>query len=594
MPQTRVRYNDLFKRYHLVLVDDNNDVLVDLGYLMPDNTKQTAGIETILPETFNPFSDGSILRIDTAGVKHKYSPAGLTAKDRGAALDAAASATQNGDKVLLNPFYYQVGKTITWAANHFTLFANGATVIRNNTPTDRVMSFNTGSSSSNKIFVDRLNINGNGDNITLASERGEGLRVLGDGVFYGQGLYAYNAPVGNTACNFYFDLDDGHIYLLGCVADDPGWANYRFRCRSFEAYNCQSLVTTHKTGAKARFYDMDGANLDEGSIIGGRWFTDQSYEVQAVFDPGPGNNCRKLTLSGIQMNFNKNHQNTTGDGFVKVDEIDEVLFQDITQSHVQPRLHEEFNVYTDSVYEYLLHIGSGCKNVAVKDVQADATIHPSSFEDTIYADNLTIEDCVFGKNAQLGHAMQNLNMIKNISIKNTKFYHVVGTGSQASGNKCVFNNGSSSSHDQKVILDNVLVQINFTEIGSLFRHIREIGHVQIRNFRREVESGSSGLILAPSPTQRLMGAVKLGDQYTAWLQWNPILEEQGTIAPLGTNTWDHHHKAPVDPGSASGDWFGGVIIGKTGSRVLNVHYGNGGNGHPREFVKTAGGTFVDN
>ncbi|MBK9284996.1 MAG: hypothetical protein IPM51_11875 [Sphingobacteriaceae bacterium] len=600
MPQTRVRFNDLEQRYHLVLVDDNLDVLVDMGSLNPSNTATAAGIETILPETFNPFSDGSILFIKADGTKRKFSPAGNTAKDRGLALDAAAAASQNGDTVILNPFHYEVGKTISWAANRFTLVANGATIIRNTVPTDRVFTFNTGVSSSNKIFVYDLNVNGNGDNISLDGERGEGIQVTGSGLFKAFGCFAYNAPVGNTACNFYFDLADGHIILIGCTADDPGWANYRIRSRSFEAYACNSYVTTHKSGAKARFWDMDGQNYDEVKIAGGRWFSDQSYEKQCVFDPGPGNSCRSLSISQIEMNCYNNHVNATGDSLIKFDLVENVLVSDLTESHVQPRLQAGFDPYTHGQYETLFNIGL-CGHVKLQNIQADATPHPASPDDATYCENLIIDNCIFGKNSKLDHAMWNLNMIKNTIIRNTSFLHVTGTGSQASGNNCIFNNGSSSTKNQKVILDNVTIGYKFTEVGTLFRHIREIGHVQFGNFTQLRETGSAGLIVGPNPSQRLMAAVRMGDPLTALLQFSPV--EQNLLddtdantqrfAPIGTTTWAHDVKAPANPGTASGDWFGGTIIGKPGARVRNLNYGNGGNGFPKEFVKTSGGTFVD-
>lgn len=527
------------------------------------------------------LTDGTVVRISSDGSKQTYRPTVKTAAGRGTALAGAMAAAVNGDKLFLGPHVYEPAAALSVTRDNWAIVGNGAVIRRPAARQDEYVLRVGGE----KVTVANLEIDGNAANAPLTTGRGEGLRTDGADI-YVVNVYSHDAPAKsgdkNTAAACFYSINESAFYH-GCVADNPGWACYRMRCPTWQLFDSHALVSSYRADTKARFLDTDGADMYDCGWYGGRWWTDQAYEIQAVMDPGDGYSGRSITLQGLLIDCGALHDDATGDSFLKFDEWSEVVLRDVVQRH-------------SGLTESFCNIERGVRRIVMDNVLSDGAPRFASGATENDTELAIFRNSVFGYSQSIKHALDNCNQCATIISDGTQWKNIVGGGNQASGLLCAFQNGSSSSGGQRIRLINTHIDTNWAEIGSLYRHVREIGHVAHQGVTRNNQN--AGIILAPTWQQRIMAAVMCGDEMTAHLGWTPLAASQVASIVSSPTTWLHEVREPVDPSDPAGDWYdngagGSHIAGPQGARILNRNYGNGGNTHPRVLTKTAGGNFVD-
>ena len=499
----------------------------------------------------DPFRTGTIMRISAGGVRSYHKPADDTDAARGDALQAAktAASTNPGDEIHLVPGRtYSISTPASFSVDNLRFYGHGATV-KQLAAQDYCLSFNAATAGTEQVVED-LNLNVNGTAVTVTSERGEGMRLFGNGRVYVRRCNVYDAPV-SASGSCIFAYGTGKKVIEDTTAENPGWACIHIRSYDCDVINCRALVSTAKVGAtKQRFIDMDAANFGHVRIQGGSWWTDQAINAQAVFDPGSGFNASKVTVDGVDINCGANCTNhTSGEGVIKPDEITQFVMTNCTQRH------------SAANFVYLLWLGPACDHVTVSDVHASGVIHAGD------GSGINIEECYvnrssFGRGCTdaVKHAMTNVRAYRYLQLTNNKYYNLIGSGTQAAGLRGAFENLNASSDNFVRMLD-CHFDSNWSETAYLFRVIPAIGYLGFDGIT--VNNRGSGMVLAPTPAQRLMGGGSYGDPFTARLQWRAI-RNATTLAPLSLTTWDHGHPQPSD----TTPW--GTLTGPPGSKIRNM------------------------
>lgn len=543
--------------------------------------------ELFIPETFDAYGDAVAVRYTFAGAKHSYKPSTNDEAGRGDALAVALAAMQDKDTLVLAPLVYETTTGFSFSQSNWTIRGNGAILKRaDSSPTNRVL---YAVCTSGKSFIYDLEIDGNEANVTLTTERGEGLVLEGDGAIDAYNIYAHDAPLGNDAAMNIFLDGAGPKRIINCTMDNPSYANLRIQAVISEVINCNNFVTSYKgSSSKARFVVMDGADVESCIIRGGTWKTDQTYEINANFDPGPATSlwCERVVLDGIEMDFGLNHTNVEGDSFIKFDNCRNVYMSNIRQRH------SITGTPNTTLLEHFVTIGNNLKNFYMRDCITDGWVHfagAASPEANAY---VLLENCIFGYNADIKHALDNCNQGRRIIARGCTFGFngsIKGNGNQASGLLCVIENASSDD-DQTIRFYDCHFKTNWASIGYFYREVREIGHVAASNCT--IENVDQGTILAPDNYQKIMAAVECGNENVALWPWSWLRASRICDIPV-SQTFDHDVPQPSTPGTEAGDWWGGNITAKRGCSILNVDYGTSGNSFPREFIMNTGDAFVD-
>ena len=494
------------------------------------------------------FRNGTILRISAGGVRSYHKPTDDTDVARGTALHAAKTAAQAGDQIHLVPGRnYSISTPASFSTDNLRIFAHDATVTQL-AAQDYCLSFNAATAGTEQI-VDGLNLNVNGTAVPVTSERGEGMRLFGDGRVHVKNCKVYDAPVSNSgSCIFAYGT--GRKIIQDTIAENPGWSCFHIRSYDADLINCQARVSTAKVGAtKQRFIDMDAANFGHVRVQGGSWWTDQAINAQAVFDPGSGFNAGQVTVEGVDIDCGPNCTNhTSGEGVIKPDEITQFVMKNCRQRQ------------SGAKFVYLLWLGDACEHVSVSDVHASGIVHAGN-SGSINIEECFIDRCSFGLGATdaVKHAMTNVRAYRYLQITNSKFYNLIGSGSQAAGLRGAFENLNATS-DNFVRMKDCYFDSNWSETAYLFRTVPAIGYAGIDDIT--VNNRGSGMVAAPTPAQRLMIG-SYADAFTARLQWRAI-RNATTLAPLSLTTWDHGHPQPSDTAA----WA--TLVGPPGSRIRNV------------------------
>lgn len=517
---------------------------------------------------------GTITVTSAGGVKTYHEPSDNTAAACGTALLAAAAALEAGGTIDCDPrASYDLSTPLSVSTDNANVRFNRARV-KQLAAQDYVIALNA--ASGTEQLVSGLELDVNGVSVTVTTERGEGIRLSGDGRITLEDSYIYNCPVGDAA-SCVRTHGTGKKTLRRLRVDNPGWACLHIRSYECDVIDCQLDVSAAKVGAtKQRWIDMDAANFGHVRIIGGRWWTDQAINAQAVFDPGSTFNASQVTVEGVDIDCGANCTNSTsGEGVIKPDEVTQFVMRGCRQRH------------SAANFVYLLWLGSAVDYVSVSDTHGTGIIHAGD------GSGINIEECYvnrssFGRGCTnaVKHAMTNMRAYRFLDIQNSSFWNLIGSGTQAAGLRGVFENYSTST-TQRIRVKNCFFDTYFSEVGYVFRHVREIGHIGISG-TRIANRGASGTVLAPTPAQRLMATCSYEDPFTAKLQWREVNRESSTaFVTLGTTTWDHHHPAPTD----TTPW--GQLTGPPGSAILNMNYGPDGNGLVQMYVLDSLGDYVD-
>lgn len=531
------------------------------------------------------FTLGTIIRKTSSG-DVAYRPSADTDAARGAALTSAFNALANGDILVLGPKTYIPDNEIIIDEQNIKILGNNAIIKRKNaTESTYVLAVTV--NSGTKTLIRDLEIDGNQANVTLTTGRGEGLRISCNGYIELINVYAHDAPIADTANNFYLDEATGHAKLVNCKADNPAYANYRIRIKSSEFINCDSLITTY-TGGKGRFWVMDGSPVNSCHIRGGTWKTNATMEVNSNFDPDIEENplladwCEELVIDGVTMDFGINHNNATADSFMKFDNVRKLVFRNVTQRCSTPGTLKTSNI------ESLMIIGL-VREAWIDNVIADGSIRFASYASGyVPTDFCSISNSSFGVNQQINTAVSNLTQCALTVIENCRFMNIIGDGSGA--NRHIFDNYQMDGN-QKVRIKNCHFHTSWPvgEWGTMFRLVQKIGSVALTDIT--ITNDLNETYVALTNTQRLMATPHVGDPNTAFLGRNPLNES--TLAALGSGTYASTNLGPVDPGSSTGDWFGNLVTSMyAGTRIINMNPAGGGNGFPDFFIKNATGKFV--
>ena len=516
----------------------------------------------------DPFRTGTIMRISAGGVRSYHKPADDTDAARGDALQAAKTAAQAGDQIHLVPGRtYSISTPASFSTDNLRFHAHHAT-IKQLAAQDYCLSFNAATAGTEQLVED-LNLNVNGTSVPVTSERGEGMRLFGNGRVYVKGCNVYDAPVSASgSCIFAYGA--GKKVIEDTTAENPGWACIHIRAYDCDVINCRARVSTAKVGAtKQRFIDMDAANFGHVRVMGGSWWTDQAINAQAVFDPGSGFNAGQVTVDGVDIDCGANCTNhSTGEGVIKPDEITQFVMTNCRQRQ------------SGAKFVYLLWLGDACEHVSVSDVHAGGIVHAGD------GSSINIEECFidrssFGLGATdaVKHAMTNVRAYRYLQITNSKFYNLIGSGTQAAGLRGAFENLNASS-DNFVRMKDCHFDSNWSETAYLFRTIPTIGYLGIDDIT--VNNRGSGLVAAPTPAQRLMIG-SYADPFTCRLGWRAI-RNSTNLAPLSLTTWDHGHPQPSDTTA----WAS--LVGPPGSKIRNMD--PEGNSLQAEWNRDGSGDYV--
>ena len=495
------------------------------------------------------LADGTVTRISAGGVRSYHRPTDDTDVARGTALHAARTAAQAGDKVHLVPgMNYSISTPASFSQDNLEFYANGATVTQL-AAQDYCLSFNAATAGTRQI-VDSLRLNVNGTAVPVTTERGEGMRLFGDGRVHVTNCYVYDAPV-SASGSCIFAYGTGKKIIQDTIAENPGWSCFHIRAYDCDVVNCHARVSTAKVGAtKQRWFDMDAANFGHVRVQGGSWWTDQAINAQAVFDPGSGFNASQVTVEGVDIDCGAIATNySTGEGVIKPDEITQFVMKNCKQRH------------SGNTFVYLLWLGDACDHVSVADVHASGIIHAGD-SSSINIEECFVDRCSFGlgQTDAVKHAMTNVRAYRYLQITNSKFYNLIGSGTQAAGLRGAFENLNASA-DNFVRMKDCYFDSNWSETAYLFRTIPAIGYLGFDDIT--VNNRGQGMVLAPTPAQRLMGGGSFGDAFTARLQWRAI-RNATTLAPLSLTTWDHGHPQPSD----TAVWA--TLTGPPGSKIRNM------------------------
>ncbi len=504
---------------------------------------------SVVGASASQLADGTVTRISAGGVRAYHRPTDDTDVARGTALQSAKTAAQAGDQIHLVPGRnYSISTPASFSTDNLRFFGNSATVTQL-AAQDYCLSFNAATAGTRQT-VDGLTLNVNGTAVPVTSQRGEGMRLFGDGEVHVTNCKVYDAPV-SASGSCIFAYGTGKKTIQDTIAENPGWACFHIRSYDADLINCQAIVSTAKVGAtKQRFLDMDAANFGHVRVQGGRWWTDQAINAQAVFDPGSGFNASQVTVEGLDIDCGANATNySSGEGIIKPDEITQFVMKNCKQRQSGNR------------FTYLLWLGSDCDHVTVNDVHAAGIIHAGD-SSSINIEECFVDRCSFGvgQTNAVEHAMTNVRAYRYLQLTNNRYYNLIGSGSQAEGLRGAFENINASA-DNFVRMRDCYFDSNWSETAYLFRVIPTIGYLGYDDLT--VNNRGSGMVLAPTPAQRLMGGGSFADPFTARLQWRAI-RNATTLAPLSLTTWDHGHPQPSDTAA----WA--TVIGPPGSKIRNM------------------------
>lgn len=517
------------------------------------------------------FRTGTVLRISAGGERSYHKPTDNTDAARGDALRAANTAAQAGDQIHLVPGRnYGISTPISFNAYNMRLSAHDATITQL-AAQDYCVSFNA-SDAGTHTQVDGLNVNVNGTAVTVtgaAGQRGEGVKLVGAGRVTLRNAYIYDAPK-SDAGSCVRTYDAGKKTLENVTAENPGWACFHLRAYDNDVINCHARVSAAKAGAtKQRWFDADAADFGHINIRGGSWWTDQAINAQSVFDPGSGRNASQVSVIGVNIDCGANATNySTGEGVIKPDEVTQFVMSQCTQ------------VQTGNRFVYLLWLGQACEHVSMGDVHASGIVHAGD-SSSINIEECFIDRCSFGlgQTDAIKHAMTNVRAYRYLQLTNSKWYNLIGSGSQAAGLRGAFENLNASS-DNFVRMKDCHFDSNWSETAYLFRTIPAIGYLGIDDIT--VNNRGSGMVAAPTPAQRLMIG-SYADAFTARMAWRAI-RNSTNLAPLSLTTWDHGHPQPSDTAA----WA--TLVGPPGSRIRNVD--PEGNSLQAYFNRDGSGDYV--
>lgn len=552
-------------------------------------------------------TDGMIYKIQANGNIETYEPAGYSPAQLGDAAVTALGEISTGD-------YYYFGKghlyeldaevTVTLGTNVFaTLDFNGATLKRaDSANTDWVLAIEVGAGSI--LNIKNLFINGNRDNVTIDTDRGEGLRIDGDGQVYIDNVVSYDAPTdsppytaADSAAVGFFIRGTGHKRLTNCVAYNPSYANYRIQALSSEFINCDSLNLDH-SGNKGRLWVMDGTAVDRCVIRGGIWQTHEAYEINSNFDPDstfPDNlYCEDLLIDGVYMDFGISHTNTSGDSFIKFDNCRKVRVINCTQRHSQTgTVFEEDTPPNTYRYETWITIGL-VDHFYMGNCFADASCKFSSPGSTIYTSRAIFENCEFGVNSNIGHALSYMGHCGETFVKKCRFYNLKGVSSGTF--RSVFNNDAfthtlaGGDQDHYLTVEDCYFQTDYADDAVFVNSVPALGSIAVSNVT--IDDLGSTTWYSGSALKRLLGSVLPGDRKVCYLT-RDMLGRNERYELSSTGVYAKNHMSPEDPGTDDGDWFGGLIPAYEGSIIINENADAGGNGFPRSWRLNASGNFVE-
>ncbi len=502
---------------------------------------------TFTGDTSRPV--GTVMVTSSAGDRSYHEPTDATPAAAGIALLAAVDAMAAGGTIDCDPrIPYHLSTPLECSVNNARLNFNQAK-IKQLAARDYVIAMNAASGTEQVVRgIGELDVNG--VSVTVTTERGEGIRLSGDGRVILEDSYIHNCPVGSAA-SCVRTHGTGLKVLRRLRVDNPGWACIHIRSYDCDVIDCQIDVSAAKVGAtKQRFLDMDAANFGHVRVQGGRWWTDQAINAQAVFDPGSGFNASQVTVEGVDIDCGANATNySSGEGIIKPDEITQFVMKNCKQRQSGNR------------FTYLLWLGDACDHVTVNDVHAAGIIHAGD-SSSINIEECFVDRCSFGlgQTDAVKHAMTNVRAYRYLQITNSKFYNLIGSGSQAAGLRGAFEN-LNASDENFVRMKDCYFDSNWSETAYLFRVIPTIGYLGYDDLT--VNNRGSGIVIAPTPAQRLMAGGSFADPFTARLQWRAI-RNATTLAPLSLTTWDHGHPQPSDTAA----WA--TVIGPPGSKIRNM------------------------
>lgn len=620
----------------------------------------TASFTTALQTKLNALHNdvkGSVLNANTGQL---YEP---TSDDGEAYFEAflnAYSGCNDGDTLDLYPGSEYISNNKYTIAKNITVRANNAIFKRKNaTETDWVVEFQASAVTGDYqtegrgiLRVYDLEINGNYENVTATSARGEGIRISGSGQVELINCYAHSSPVGSgiaddAAVNFMV-IGSGHKKLVNCRADRPSYANYRIQAATSEFLGCDSLVTEF-TGNYGRLFLMDGASVKSCVINGGIWKVTDEMKINANFDPvsnisskvvGPW--CEQLLLTNIIMDFGTQHTDPDGDSFVKFDNIRRVICSNILQTHSEiynPLNETGFKWWLPGtgVQESLFTVGSLCSSAYFENIIADGWLDLAGSSGGPYTDIVSCKNCEWGVNAHIEFGVENCNHVKQLVIENCSFHNVVGQGT--SSTRAVFYNYASNKN-QQIRINNCFISTHWSGgNGLIFNKCDRIGDIATTGIdlldlntseyyalyiaRVQAASSISGYsslatydlegasgnyddyitAFSIDSRDRLRASPHIGDPYNALLHRNPVriydytnnqfIDGPAYTLAFGGNNYNNSHFIPQDPGTDDGDWFNMHIMGPQGSRVTNLQCGAGGNGLPLFWQSNISGDMVE-
>lgn len=606
-----------------------------------DNT--TASFTSTLATKLNNLHanvKGSVINVTTDQI---YEPIADDGEEYMNAFLEAYGEAVDGDRLELYPGAEYISNDKYTVAKNLVINGNNAIIKRKDaTQTDWVIEFSgtavTGDyndEGGGVLRVYDLEVNGNYENVTLTSARGEGIRVSGTGSVELYNCYAHSGPVGSgtaddAAVNF-FVIGSGHKKLVGCKGDRPSYANYRIQATTSEYLGCDSFCTEF-TGNYGRLWVMDGSSVLSCIINGGTWKVTASMKINANFDPDTSTTidayqCEKLVLSNIMMDFGTGHNSAGGDSFIKFDNCRRVYVSNIIQNHSQIYRRASSNPTTTAgtgfkwwdtgsgVIESLFTVGT-VTECHFRDISADGYVKLAGSSGGPYAELVTMTNCSWGTNAHIYYGIENCNHAKRLIINNCAFHNIIGVGSD----RKVFNNAQSSNRQQIRIANSYVSTFWSGNHGFLFGTCGRVGEIATEGLElldkntsdyvtRQTSLGYylEGFAASNYLTYtlnnnylRLMITPKLSDPQTAILHRDILRRydyansvwKEGSLVSLGSGTFSENQISPADPGVDDGDWFPNVTA-DPGSKIVNLKSGAGGNGFANFWVCDDDGNFIE-
>lgn len=555
-----------------------------------------------------PSHPGTVLRTTSALETIKYNPHANSDDARGKAFLAAKAHLQPGDTISLSEkCTYAFDDDVTINVANVTIQGNKSKFTRaNGTPTNWVLEVTSPAGSHVRIFD--LDIDGNysGVDLGVTGKRGEGLRINGSGTLTAENVSSHDSPVSTSggtvddaAVNFIIQ-GSGMKRLIQCRSDNPSYAGFRLQGLYMEFIGCDSLNTAHH-GNKGRLWVMDGGNVEYCSIDGGDWETDQDYEVNCNFDPAVDDSfwCNNIMIRGVHMRF-PNHDNGSGDSYIKFDNCSYVRMLDCTMEHSNfsdvtlndghkehlPQLPPYFRETWVTIARTLHFYMDGCVS--------DAPIKfAGSHVDQVPINRIAlIRNSIFGKNAEIDYAISNTSQCADTQIDSCIFMNIKGSG--AGNQSVVIRNDNHQAPNgniggQFITVKNCLFETAFDNPAMFVTTCPFIGAVCIENSKIVQADGSQPVYLTFTATERLFMSALPANRRHAYLTRNPL---SNTPCTLGGGTYANTHPTPTVAVDETTNCFTGITAVE-GSVIENFTPTGNGAGHASKWIANAAGIFVE-